>query len=89
MNDIDILMIAHNRAVYTETALGRLLDTCDRNMRVWLWLNGDNQDTLSVVKCFLNHPRLYPVSLRFEALSTCSNEQSAITNTNQQVACGR
>ncbi len=31
----------------------------DVELRVWVWHNGDHQDTLSVVKGFLGHPRLH------------------------------
>jgi glycosyltransferase involved in cell wall biosynthesis len=56
---IDILMITHNRPSYTEQALGRLLATCDATMRVWVWHNGQDGETLSVVNRFREHPRLY------------------------------
>ena len=58
-DDVDILMITCNRPDYTRLALGRLLDTCDEKMRVWLWHNGDDRETLSVISGFLEHPNLY------------------------------
>lgn len=55
----DILMITYNRPSYTRLSLQRLLDTCDRSMRVWLWHNGTHQQTLEVVRSFLDHPRVF------------------------------
>ncbi len=57
--DIDILMITYNRAAYTKLALARLLDTCDHHMRVWVWHNGKDAETLRVVEALSHHPRLY------------------------------
>jgi hypothetical protein len=56
---IDILMITYNRPDYTRLALQRLLETCDQRMRVWVWHNGDHEETLDVVRQHLNHPRLH------------------------------
>ena len=58
-NSIDILMITYNRPEYTEISLRRLLDTCDENMRVWVWHNGDHQETLDIIKSFQNHKNFY------------------------------
>ncbi|MFW6180404.1 MAG: glycosyltransferase family A protein, partial [Spirochaetota bacterium] len=55
----DILMITYNRPSYTRLSLQRLLDTCDETMRVWLWHNGTDPQTLEVVRSFLDHPRVY------------------------------
>lgn len=55
----DILMITYNRPGYTRLALGRLLDSCDETMRVWIWHNGNDQATLDVVKSFSGHPRFH------------------------------
>lgn len=56
---IDILMITYNRPGYTKKALGALLDSCDQTMRVWVWHNGDHQETLDVVNSFRAHPQFY------------------------------
>jgi GT2 family glycosyltransferase len=56
---IDILMITHNRPYYTRLALERLLSTCDERMRVWLWHNGEHEETLALVRSFLTHPNIY------------------------------
>lgn len=58
-HDIDILVITHNRPVYTRLTLERLLATCDETMRVWIWQNGNDKETLDVVHSVANHPRLY------------------------------
>jgi len=55
----DILMITYNRASYTQRALGRLLDSCDDRMRVWVWHNGNHAETLDVVRSFQGHPRFH------------------------------
>lgn len=61
MNDgmIDILMITYNRPAYTRLSLTRLLETCDESMRVWLWHNGDHEETLEVVQSLKDHPRVH------------------------------
>lgn len=56
---IDILMITYNRAAYTRLSLARLLDTCDASMRVWVWHNGTDRETLEVVESMRNHPRFH------------------------------
>ena len=43
---IDILMITYNRPEYTRLSLERLLATCDESMRVWVWHNGTDEETL-------------------------------------------
>jgi glycosyltransferase involved in cell wall biosynthesis len=58
-SSVDILMITYNRAEYTKLSLARLLDTCDESMRVWVWHNGDHEETLEVVKSMQDHPRFY------------------------------
>lgn len=60
MNDeTDILMITCNRADYTRMALPRLLDSADESTRIWLWQNGDDEATLSVVEEYSADPRVY------------------------------
>lgn len=56
---IDILMITYNRPDYTRLSLARLLATCDDSMRVWVWHNGDDAETLEAVHDHLAHPRLF------------------------------
>lgn len=59
MVDADVLMITHNRPEYTELALSRLFETCPEGCRIWLWHNGTDQRTLSVVDKFISHPRVF------------------------------
>ena len=56
---IDILMITYNRPEYAQRSLGRLLETCDETMRVWIWHNGNDGPTLEVVRALANHPRVH------------------------------
>lgn len=56
---IDVLMITHKRPGYTARSLPRLLDSCDERMRVWVWQNGSDAETLAVVRSMLDHPRLH------------------------------
>lgn len=60
-NSIDILMITYNRPEYTRLSLERLLETCDENMRVWIWHNGNDEKTLAVVNELSSHPRIHEV----------------------------
>lgn len=60
MNEItDVLMITYNRAQYTQLALSRLLETCTDRTRVWLWHNGDHEETLEVVRTFSKDSRVH------------------------------
>lgn len=52
-------MISYNRAAYLRRSLPRLLDTCDDTMRVWVWHNGSDAETLRVARSFEGHPRLH------------------------------
>ena len=56
---IDVLMITYNRPAYTRLALTRLLETCDEGMRVWIWQNGSDPETLQVVRALADHPRVH------------------------------
>jgi len=56
---IDLLMVTYQAPESTRIALGRLLETCDERMRVWLWHNGDHAETLEVVRSFAEHPRVH------------------------------
>ncbi len=57
--EIDILVITYNRPEYTTLALRRLLETCDKTMRVWIWHNGGHAETLDVARSFASHPRVH------------------------------
>jgi cellulose synthase/poly-beta-1,6-N-acetylglucosamine synthase-like glycosyltransferase len=56
---IDILMVTHNRAGYTRQSLSRLIAACDESMRVWLWHNGEDVETLEVLQELCSHPRVH------------------------------
>jgi len=55
----DVLMITYNRPMYTRLALSELLSRCDTSMRVWVWHNGNDAETLAVVRENEGHPRLH------------------------------
>ncbi len=55
----DILMITYNRARYTRLALSKLLERCDDSMRVWVWQNGSDPETMAVVDELRDHPRMH------------------------------
>jgi GT2 family glycosyltransferase len=57
-DQIDIIMITHNRPEFTKLSLEQLLKTCDERMNVWLWHNGEHEPTLNLVKSYLDHPRV-------------------------------
>ena len=56
---IDILMVTHDRPDYTRRSLRRLLETCDESMRVWVWHNGTDTETLDVVRTMGDHDRFH------------------------------
>jgi hypothetical protein len=56
---IDILMITHRRPAHTRLSLPHLLNSCDETMRVWLWHNGTDEETLGVVRSHVDHPRVH------------------------------
>jgi len=55
--DVDVLMITYNRPAYTRLALSELLKRSGPSTRVWVWQNGDDPETLSVVEDF--RPQLF------------------------------
>lgn len=65
-NSIDILMITYNRPRYTELSLKKLLETCNDNMRVWVWQNGNDRETIKVVETFHEHPKFYKYHHSYE-----------------------
>lgn len=52
-------MITHNRPAYTKKSLKRLLETCDDSMRIWVWHNGEDRETLDIIHSNMNHPCFY------------------------------
>lgn len=57
-DSIDVLMVTHRWPSYARASLERLLSTCDASMRVWLWHNGTDAETLECVRSFLDHPAI-------------------------------
>ena len=55
----DVLMITYNSAVRVRLSLPHLLSTCDEHTRVWLWHNGDDEETLAAVKEHADEPRVH------------------------------
>jgi glycosyltransferase involved in cell wall biosynthesis len=43
-------MITYNRPQYTRVSLGKLLESTSEKARVWLWHNGEDAETLDVVR---------------------------------------
>jgi GT2 family glycosyltransferase len=56
---VDILMVTHRRPAYTRLSLRHLLDSCDDSMRVWVWHNGNDVETLDVVGSMREHDRFH------------------------------
>lgn len=56
---VDVLMITYNRPEYTRLSLERLLTSAPEEMRVWLWHNGTDEETLAVVRERLEHPNVH------------------------------
>jgi glycosyltransferase involved in cell wall biosynthesis len=48
--DVDVLMITYNRPQYTRVSLSKLLESSREKSRVWLWHNGEDAETLDVVR---------------------------------------
>lgn len=59
MRLVDILMITYQSPDYVRRSLPHLLSTCDSHTRVWLWHNGDDEETLSVVRSYLDDERVH------------------------------
>lgn len=55
----DILMITHRSAAYLPLSLPRLLSTCGERDRVWLWQNGDDEETIEALRPFRSDPRVH------------------------------
>lgn len=56
---LDILMITCHRPEYTRRSLRALLDSCDQQMRVWVWHNGQHEETLDIVRGMQDHPNFH------------------------------
>ena len=54
----DVLMITHRRAGAVRLSLPPLLASMSEHDRVWLWHNGDDEETLETVRGFLDDDRV-------------------------------
>jgi GT2 family glycosyltransferase len=54
-------MVTWNRPGYTAMALDHLLNSEDSGLRVWVWHNGTDAETLNVVRSFEGHRNLHRV----------------------------
>lgn len=59
MDTVDVVMITYNAPDYVRLSLPRLLESCDESARVWLWHNGDDEETLEVTRSFSSDPRVH------------------------------
>lgn len=55
----DILMITYRSAGYLHLSLPRLLETVGERDRVWLWHNGDDEETLEALRPYRDDPRVH------------------------------
>ncbi|HZL05322.1 MAG TPA: glycosyltransferase family A protein [Coriobacteriia bacterium] len=55
---VDILMITYERPQYVALSLPRLLESCDDDAGVFLWHNGNDQETLATVSSYAEDPRV-------------------------------
>lgn len=54
----DVLMITYDRADYVRISLPALLESCGERAKVWLWHNGDDEETLETIRPFLDDGRI-------------------------------
>ena len=59
MSSADILMVTFRRPEYVRLSLTSLLDRCPPDARVWVWHNGDDEETLGVVEGLRGHPQFH------------------------------
>jgi len=52
------LMITYNRPDYTKLSIDALLRTADEGLRLWIWHNGDHEETKRVVESYRGHPNV-------------------------------
>lgn len=56
---IDLLLITHRRPAYTKLALEALFRAVRPEVRVWIWHNGEDPETLSLVREARHHPSVF------------------------------
>ncbi|HLV31773.1 MAG TPA: glycosyltransferase family A protein [Chitinispirillaceae bacterium] len=59
MDFTEILMITYNRPEYTKISLAKLIQHCPENVRIWIWHNGDHEETLNIVKTIAKEPQIF------------------------------
>lgn len=52
-------MITFNTPSYVRLSLPRLLESCDKDVRVWLWHNGTDEETLEAAQEFAQDDRVH------------------------------
>ena len=52
-------MITYNRPEYTRLSLDCLIASATQDTRIWLWHNGSDEETLSIVKDRVDHPNVH------------------------------
>ncbi len=55
----DIIMITHRSGGYLHLSLPRLLATLGERDRVWLWHNGDDEETIEALRPYLDDARVH------------------------------
>ena len=58
-DDVDVLLITYRRPAYARLSIESLLAQADGHTRVWLWHNGDDQETLALAEGYADHPRVH------------------------------
>jgi hypothetical protein len=58
VSTLDILMVTHDQPEYLKLSLPRLFETLDDGMAVWLWHNGNHEETLELARTFADDPRV-------------------------------
>src|SRR5690606_29463184 len=56
---VDVLMITYNSPAHVRISLPHLLSTADEHTRVWLWHNGDDEETLAAVRAHVEDARVH------------------------------
>lgn len=54
----DVIMITYRSGGYLHLSLPRLLETCGDDDRVWLWHNGDDEETLEALRPYRSDARV-------------------------------
>jgi len=71
--DVDVLMITHNRPEYARVSLSKLLESSREKARVWVWHNGEDAETLDVVRGYASQLHRFHHSKQNVALTEPTN----------------